>query len=282
MTTVIDRTADVATVRRSTFDATSDKIDWRAVLTEALVLPGRMSDTYTRFYNYSFLNQLWLMAQGVHEPCASFNRWKALGRYPIKGAGRYVLHPRPVKKRNAETGEDEIVAMRFPPRPTAFPLSLTRGADLEMPELPEWDWQRAYLALEVEQIPFELLNGNTQGYSVGRMFAVNPVAKWPGKTTLHELAHIVLGHTTQNDGEGAGSQCSRGVAEFQAESVAYLMAHEIGLSEWDSAESRAYIQTWLGGEEVTDQAIKGVFSAVDAILRAGRPVRSFNQTQKAG
>ncbi|MUL61256.1 hypothetical protein B5P44_01640 [Mycobacterium sp. CBMA 213] len=281
MTAVIDPTTDVATVERSTIDATSDKIDWRAVLTEALVLPGRMSDTYTRFYNYSFLNQLWLMAQGVHEPCASFNRWKALGRYPIKGAGRYVLHPRPVKKRNEETGEDEIVAMRFPPKATAFPLSLTHGAELEMPELPEWDWQRAFTALEVEQIPFELLNGNIQGYSVGRMFAINPVAKWPGKTTLHELAHIVLGHTTEGDDEAA-SPCSRGVAEAQAESVTYLMAHEIGLDEWDPAESRAYIQNWLDGKEVTDQAIKGVFSAVDAILRAGRPVRNFDVAQKAG
>jgi hypothetical protein len=42
-------------------------IDWRATLTEALNAPGALDDTYTRFYNYSFLNQIRLMMQGVCE-----------------------------------------------------------------------------------------------------------------------------------------------------------------------------------------------------------------------
>ena len=78
----------------------------------------------------------------------------------------------------------------------------------------------------------------------------------------------MLGHTTESaDGE---SPCSRGVGEFQAESVAYLCAHELELSEWAPEESRAYIQHWLGDEQVTDGHIRAVFTAVDKILRAGR------------
>jgi hypothetical protein len=53
------------------------------------------------------------MCQGVTEPCAPFSMWKALGRSPIKGGGRAVLHPRPITKIDEETGEKKVVAMRF-------------------------------------------------------------------------------------------------------------------------------------------------------------------------
>jgi hypothetical protein len=41
-----------------------------------------------------------------------------------------------------------------------------------------------------------MINGNLQGYSFDRKFEVSPVAVYPMKTLLHELGHIVLGHTT--------------------------------------------------------------------------------------
>jgi hypothetical protein len=46
-----------------------------------------------------------------------------------------------------------------------------------------------------------------------------------------------------------GDHTHRGVAEFEAEATAYLVAEELQLIEWDAAESRAYIQTWLAGRE---------------------------------
>jgi hypothetical protein len=48
--------------------------------------------------------------------------------------------------------------------------------------------------LIVEEIPFEMMNGNCQGYAKGRQIA--PVAQMPANTTFHELAHIELGHTS--------------------------------------------------------------------------------------
>jgi hypothetical protein len=78
----------------------------------------------------------------------------------------------------------------------------------------------------------------------------------------------MLGHTAgSDDGE---SPCSRGIGEFQAESVAYLLALELELSEWASEESRGYIQHWLGDERFTDAHVRAVFTAVGKILRAGR------------
>jgi antirestriction protein ArdC len=113
-----------------------------------------------------------------------------------------------------------------------------------------------------------MINGNAQGFSFedgeGRHVAINPTAAYPAKTLLHEVAHLVLGHCTQGD------HTHRGVAEFEAEATAYLVAKELELIEWDPAQSRAYIQTWLGGAEVGEDHITRVFAAVNKILTAGR------------
>lgn len=70
----------------------------------------------------------------------------------------------------------------------------------------------------------------------------------------------------------SGGETHRGVAEFEAEATAYQAAKELELIEWDAAESRAYIQGWLGGREVTEDNISRVFAAVNKILTAGRVV----------
>lgn len=256
------------------------EVDWPALLTQALTLPGALGNTYCRFYRYSFLNQMLLLAQGVTEPCASFNVWKSLGRIPVTGGGRYVRHPAPIKKTDKKTGE-ETTFTRFYLRRSAFPYSLTQGPEIVWPELPEWYWHRALSALDIEQVPFEWIDGNAQGYSYERKVAVSPVAVHALKTGFHELGHVVLGHTTsESSGAGEvaeGEQLCRGVREFQAESVAYLLAHETGLTEWAPEVSRAYIQGWLGNEEVTDAQFRAVFTATDKILTAGRVVPAANE-----
>ncbi|KMV13872.1 hypothetical protein ACT17_32965 [Mycolicibacterium conceptionense] len=252
------------------------QVDWPTLLTQALTLPGQMGTTYCRFYQYSLQNQMLLWAQGVSEPCAPFSVWKRLGRIPVKGGGRYVLHPAPFRKTDEETGEEKVVVCRFRLKRSTFPYSNTVGEDLVWPELPEWDWQSALSALDIEQVPFEMISGNTQGYSYERKVAISPVAVFPAKTGFHELAHVMLGHTT-GAARDEGEPLCRGVREFQAESVAYLLAHETGLRAWAPEESRAYIQDWLGDEEVTDRHIRAVFTAVDKILTAGRSAPALDE-----
>jgi N-terminal domain of anti-restriction factor ArdC len=73
---------------------TATQIDWAATLAEALNAPGALGSTYTRFYNYSFLNQIRLMMQGTCEPAATYNRWQELGRQVRKGSkAKVVLAP---------------------------------------------------------------------------------------------------------------------------------------------------------------------------------------------
>jgi hypothetical protein len=76
-------------------------------------------------------------------------------------------------------------------------LSQTDGVAYEASAIPTWDRARAVATLNVDEIPFEMLNGNCQGYAKGCQLAINPVAQMPAKTTFHELAHIELGHTTE-------------------------------------------------------------------------------------
>lgn len=269
-------------------ETTSTNIDYVAFISEALNAPGAVGNTYNRFRagsngnGYSFMNQMWLFVQGVREPAAPFGTWKDLGRDIIKGSkGKTVLHPVMVTRTEKDKVTGKDVKRRFPvgftPKATVFVLSDTEGPELVMPEVPTWSLNDAAAGLDIETEAFDLLDGNTQGYSYEKdgkkVYAINPLAAYPLKTALHELAHIVLGHTKQDD------HGHRGVQEFQAEAVAYLAAKELELVDWNPAESRAYIQNWLNGtgvgvEGVTDTQIRQVFGAVDKILRAGRTAQA--------
>jgi len=261
---------------------TTTQIDWAATLTEALNAPGSLGNTYTRFYNYSFLNQIRLMMQGTNEPVATYNRWIELGRQVRKGSKAKVVLAPVMVSRESKDGNGNVVVgsdgkpgkrqvlVGFRDSRTVFGYSDTDGDELPPVSLPGWDVDTALVALKIDRVAFAMVNGNAQGYSFqnqdGRYLALNPTAAYPAKTLLHELAHLVLGHCK------AGDETHRGVGEFEAEATAYLVAKELELIAWDPAESRAYIQTWLGGTETTDDNVSRVFAAVNKILAAGRVV----------
>jgi antirestriction protein ArdC len=267
-------------------------IDWRATLAEALNAPGSLGNTYTRFYNYSFLNQIRLLMQGVAEPVATYSRWIELGRQVRKGSkAKIVLAPvmvgRELKDANGNVvfGDDgkprkRQVLVGFRDSRTVFGFSDTDGDELPAVELPGWDTETALDVLGIGRVAFDMVNGNVQGFSFeddnGRHVAINPAAAYPAKALLHEVAHLTLGHCKDGD------HTHRGVAEFEAEATAYLVAKELELIEWDAAESRAYIQGWLGGTEVTEDSITRVFAAINKILTAGRVEQSREELRWFG
>ena len=269
------------------------EIDWTATFTEALNAPGALGNTYNRFYNYSFLNQIRLMSQGCMEPVATYRRWLELGFQVQKGSrAKVVLAPLILVKRDVtgkpilKDGKSQTFLAGFRESPTVFGFSDTDGDELPEIEFPSWDGDLALKALAVKREKFKESNGNTQGYSYqnakgGNMISVNPAAKYPAKTMLHELAHIVLGHCAAL---AKGDQSHRGVTEFEAESVAYLVAKEIELVDWAPAESRAYINGWLqhdghdpegtNGSAFDDKNVSRIFAAANKILVAGRPAKA--------
>jgi len=244
-------------------------VDWQKLIEEALTAPGSLGQTYSRFYNYSFLNQMYLRLQGVREPVATYQRWQEIGRQVVKGAkAKEIIRPIFAKPEPGEN-DKEPTLIGFKPVKCIFTLSETEGPELPSVPLPEWDEDTALAKLNVRRVRFDVLNANIQGFSQGRDIAVNPVALNPRKTLIHELAHVVLSHTVPPRATEYANH--RGLMEFEAEGSAYLTLNELGkLDQETASRSRGYLQNWLDGDRPPDSSIRRVFSATNTILNAGR------------
>ena len=226
------------------------------LLVEVLNNPGKSSDTYNRFYHYSFTNRMLFMMQGLNEPVATYAKWQELGRQVRKGeSAKYLWVPKIKKEKD---GTSSCYGFMF--RKGIFGLSQTDGPELEYPETKEWNKDDCLNNLGVKLIKFEA-DGNVQGYCVPNIgIAINPVAKYPIKTLLHEIAHYLMGHKDSNS-----------VSEFQAETVAYILMHELGIEDkFDKAASRAYIQGWLDKELPSQDTVKQVFQTINKVIEAGK------------
>ncbi len=82
------------------------------------------------------------------------------------------------------------------------------------------------------------------------------------KTLAHEIGHVLLHHPTERPVD-----LPRDTAELEAESVAYVMCHELGIDS--STYSFGYIAHWAGGGE---RAVKEIEQSASRINRAARVV----------
>jgi antirestriction protein ArdC len=170
------------------------------------------------------------------------------------------------KKTNGETGEDELYITPFVWKPRWFVLAQTDGEPVRMPEIPDWNTERALAALGIEQVPFMHTDGNVQGYAKNSQVAVSPLAELPHKTLFHEVAHVCLGHTTESDIKDS-EQTPRSLREVEAEAVALLVCESLGLA--GSEYCRGYIQNWIEGEPIPEKSAQKIFGAADRILKSG-------------
>jgi antirestriction protein ArdC len=253
-------------------------VSWAALLDEAVSKPGYIHQAYSRFHAYSLGNQLLALFQCIERgiqpgPLASFLKWKELGRHVRKGEKALTLcmpyackRIRTVKKDDGTEQDEQFTFTHFTYKNNWFVLSQTEGADYQPPAIPEWSEEKALAALNVERIPFENLDGNTQGYARrGGKIAINPLAAMPRKTFFHEAAHCLL-HCQETDLTDT-DQMPRDVREVEAEAVALLCCESLGLP---GAEfSRGYIQAWSKGEPISERSAQRIFHAADRILKAG-------------
>ena len=62
-------------------------------------------------------------------------------------------------------------------KPRWFVLAQTEGQEFKADTVANsWNRTKALNALNIEEKPFEIIDGNCQGYSQGRTIAINPVA----------------------------------------------------------------------------------------------------------
>jgi len=258
--------------------ATPAPATFAQLLEQAVNEPGRILSAYSAFHNYSFGNQLLAWAQcearGIQPgPIATFQRWKELGRYVRKGEKAITLC-RPVTVKRTTTADDgteeeEKAATWFVYRAQWFVLAQTDGRPIPYPPMPAWDVQRALAALDVQEVPFEALNGNCMGYARGRSIAISPLNPLPHKTRFHEVAHVLLGHTAEGTEHSDGELTPRHLRECEAEAVALLCCAALDLPGVEFA--RGYIQSWAGaGNPIPERSAQRILKVADEILRAGR------------
>lgn len=256
------------------------EMNYRDLLDEAISEPGMISQAYSTFHGYSLGNQFGVMVQcqirGIEPgPIAGYKKWQELDRQVQGGEQALgIWIPRPysyteeVENQDGEIEEIERQGMTFLWKRCVFVLSQTEGEEYELPATPDWNREQALDNLEIQEISFDLMNGNAQGYAMSDKIAINPVAENPLKTSLHEIAHVIMGHT----GEGELSDnktLARNLKEIEAEATAMIVMAAL---DQDGIEySRGYIQGWLGdGNEIPEESAQRIFSTANKILDAGK------------
>lgn len=91
----------------------------------------------------------------------------------------------------------------------------------------------------------------------------------PHRVRVHEMAHVLLGHTAENVTMTDSDRTPRDVRELEAEGVAMVVCDVLGLP--GEEYSRGYIQHWnkLNAAGITEQSAKKIFKVADQILKAG-------------
>jgi hypothetical protein len=261
----------------------ADILKWSALLVEAVNKPGLIMKAYSNFHSYSLGNQLLALVQcqmrGLQPgPINTFPKWRELGRHVKRGERALLLcMPITCKRRDETTDEradGEHTFTSFAYKARWFVLTQTEGEELQPQVIPDWDAKRALAALAIDQIPFDSTDGNCQGFARKRQIAINPVAQLPHKTLFHELAHVVIGHTTEADFADT-EKTPRNLREVEAEAVALLCCESLELEGADYC--RGYLQNWLyqgvgfDASAIPEKSAQKIFRAADQILRAGRP-----------
>ena len=267
--------------------------DWKAVLTASATL-GKLSPR-----RYSFANQLLLISQGADmRAVAGFKTWLSVNRHVVRGAKSHaILAPVPfkrdVKRTDAQGVEttETLKGVRFRVV-SVFDVSQTDGEPLPEPkELPRIDAPEVFeqsierlrdVALGLEGAPVSAIRfqetdtefgGGAKGWycRLSREIVIvtggrNRAEQF--KTLVHEVAHSLL--------HGTSERHERPVCEVEAESVAFIVSHALGLDT--GCYSFPYVAVWAqnGGDPATkvvarvgERIVKAANTILDALNVGG-------------
>jgi hypothetical protein len=249
----------------------------------------------SRFHHYSYRNCMLILLQMPEATrVAGFGTWTGLKRSVIKGAkGIRILAPIISKKKDDNPLDgfvDNQTSELVEPKKTTsmyfrvvsvFDVSQTTGEDL--PTLADelrGDWTEANDVLEaIRQIapcPIELkpIAGAAKGfYSRTAKRIVIREGMAPAqtiKTAIHELAHARLHDPDNRAGENVGecTEKNRAIREVEAESIAFVVLHSLGLDTSDY--SFGYLAGWSSDDQLKElQAAQATIQKeADLIIKA--------------
>jgi hypothetical protein len=216
----------------------------------------------SKFYNYSFGNQMliWAQTSGKAEYVASAKRWTALGRTVSDWSkGILIFAPTTVKKKSEDDLEEKTFVTRFksakvydvsatspiPGHPSPFqPVSrkdwsIDKNEDVEelnvlINSLVE------FIKSKNINLDYEELSDEMGGYSAGGFIKINNKFKGINlfSTMVHEAAHELL-HWLEK--KRADKESSSRQLEIDAETTAYIVCHYFGFETQDSPN---YLALW--------------------------------------
>ena len=234
------------------------------------------------FYHYSFGNTLLILRQFPEATqVAGFHSWRHLGRSVRKGEQGIAILAPVMRPQPEDDDDDDLspVAFRIA---YVFDVSQTEGEPLpEIAHRLDGD-DPASASVLLEKVAAELgysvtvtqLPGERNGDCAPELRRIRVSDRLAPahqvKTLAHELAHAIL-----HDGEVQ----DRGLEELEAESVAYIVCHELDLDS--SAYSFGYLAVWGRGGDKATRAITASGQRITAAARQildrldarGRPQR---------
>lgn len=244
-----------------------DSDAWQAWLTVA-----------SKFHNYSFNNSMLIMLQCPNAThVAGFRRWQELGRQVRKGEKSIgIFAPSTRKVKDDITGEESrrVIGFRVV---SVFDISQTDGDPLPAEPMPVllqgdapaglWDAVAGILAAN----EFTLSRGDTghangwTRHSTKEIMVKDSLSDAAAvKTLIHECAHMMLHNSDEFD-----YFAHRGIAEVEAESVAYIVASVHGLQTDDY--SLPYVAGWGQDVAVITATAARVIKTARAILAVTHP-----------
>lgn len=198
-----------------------------------------------RFRQYSLGNLMLIARQNAEAThVAGYRAWLKLGRQVRRGErGIRILAPVVHRAKSEDEQTETLVAFRTA---CVFDISQTDGEPLDSWAAVEGDpgeWitrLRAYTASLGIELKYERSLGGAIGVSRGGTILLKSDLALPEQFSalVHELAHEML---HQGDGDRPASKVVR---ELEAEAVAFVVSHAIGLDAVDA--SRDYIHLYDG------------------------------------
>lgn len=225
-----------------------------------------------RFYRYSLRNTMLIASQkptATH--VAGVHAWHKLGRFVKKGE-KGILILAPIVRRKNENGEQNetdksSTAVGFR---AAYVFDISQTDGQELPEIgnvngdPQEYRERLAKFVTEQSIALEYsqniapARGTSAGGKITLLPGQSPAEEFA--TLTHELAHEMMHRTDRR------SSTSKRIRETEAEAVAFVVCHSIGLETGSAAQD--YIQLYEGDARLLTDSLEHIQKAATQILSA--------------
>jgi antirestriction protein ArdC len=225
-----------------------------------------------RFHHYSLRNVMLIASQKpVATYVAGFHAWHKLGRFVKKGE-KGILILAPIVRRKNESAEqsetdESSTAVGFR---AAYVFDVSQTDGRELPGIgsitgdPSEYRERLAKFVAEQGIALEYSENiaPARGTSAGGKITLLP-GQSPAEafaTLAHELAHEMMHRTERR------SSTSKRIRETEAEAVAFVVSHAIGLETGSAAQD--YIQLYDGDAELLTDSLERIQGTATTILNA--------------